>query len=255
MSMHAKFYPRIREFARRYNVALRDAISQFDIGYEVELAEHRDDFRDCDSPLENYISDIVFDHWGEFKENFLLYYPKLAEMEKSVEEKDYGQKYYATAEINGEEVKIFLIETEKLKKDHNSFVEGGHNIAREDLRFIPEKEIWVDNSFRGENLFGILLHEVYEYGRMHKEKETYEVAHEKAEKVENDYRKSSTALPVTPLGVTNVFFRHFTSNTTIPIPFKVVRIAYKHFKEIHSILPNARLVSLNYMANGEEENK
>jgi hypothetical protein len=244
---HAKYYQRIKAFAKKHDVPLHKALAQFDIGFEIEL-EHKEDFADCKLSIEDHVANIIFDHWEESGENFMEYYPKLLLLEASLEKTDYGQKYYATADINGEQVKIFLVDTEKLKKDHNSFTEGGHHIAREDLRFIPKGEIWVDDSFKGENLFGILLHEVHEYGRMWKEKETYEVAHEKSEEVEVAYRN----IGFSPLGITYVIFKNFTENRDIAVPFKLTRINQKYFKEIHGMFESMRLINLNYVADEQE---
>jgi hypothetical protein len=155
----------------------------------------------------------------------------------------YGKKHYASAVTQGLEVKIYLVNTEELKKDHNSFTEGGHHIAREDLRFIPEGEIWVDNSFRNDVLVGILLHEVNEYGRMNKLGEDYETAHENSEKIETDWRNTGYS----PIGETNILFKHFAETHSISLPFEVKEINEEYFKQIHGIYESSKLISINYM--------
>lgn len=238
---HIHYYGKIRQYAQRYGISIKDAIEQFNTGFKVEqdAIGHTGELT---MAISDQIAEKVFDNWDKKREKFMDYYSGLSNVKKGNDE-EYSKKYYATARTFGLDVKIYLVNSEELKKEHNSFTEGGHHIAREDLRFIPEGEIYVDNTFRDANLIGILLHEVNEYGRMNKLGEDYETAHENSEEVENNWRNGIPS----PLGVTNIMFQHFTKNESVSLPFEVTDIDPEYFKEIHNIYKESPLVSINYM--------
>jgi hypothetical protein len=83
-------------------------------------------------------------------------------------------------------VKIFLVDGKKVRNIFdNWFCHGGHCLVYPD--YVPNGEIWIDNtSPKNEHDF-LLIHELHEYNRM-ADGETYKTAHPKASKIEYECR-------------------------------------------------------------------
>ena len=102
-------------------------------------------------------------------------------------------KNYSNKKIKTWIVKGFLVRS----LYYLDFTAGGHDKV---YKFIPEKEIWIDDATNPKETFLTLLHELYERKLMSKDKtsktikKSYEKAHEKALKIESYYRNNPKAL-------------------------------------------------------------
>ncbi len=78
--------------------------------------------------------------------------------------------------------KIWVVDGAKIRKDiFDEFVYGGNN---ERYPFVPEKEIWIDNSISAEEFETTLAHELNERGLMARFGMSYEDAHDSSLAVE-----------------------------------------------------------------------
>jgi hypothetical protein len=103
-----------------------------------------------------------------------------------------------------DKLKICVVNGDFVRDNHPGlnfveFVDGGHHYVDSDLpeneqkyaKHIPEDEIWIDDVFlkKPNDMEAIILHEMIERKLMRDKGLSYEIAHNKANKVENKFRQ------------------------------------------------------------------
>lgn len=95
---------------------------------------------------------------------------------------------FADARAN---VMVWLVDGEYVRNHLNiEYVEGGHHYRYD---FIPENEVWLEETLDKREISETLVHELHERRRMKHDGWDYDKAHEEASKVEAEVR----ALPNT----------------------------------------------------------
>lgn len=90
-----------------------------------------------------------------------------------------------------EGVAIWIVDGTRVRQEfYTDFVMGGHDGR---YKFIPNKEIWIDNSISLEELEYTVEHELLERNLMIEEGLNYNDAHDQASHFEADMRKSDFA--------------------------------------------------------------
>lgn len=83
--------------------------------------------------------------------------------------------------------KIYLVDGNKVRRDHVQFVQGGHGLV---YPWITKDEIWIDDILRvkARDYYAVRLHELYEAVKMRDQAWSYSKAHAMANKIEKEYR-------------------------------------------------------------------
>lgn len=191
---YSKFYPRIQKFASLNGFSFSQALAAFREGFEVELEHKKTFIKHGVTDIRGAIADTVFDHFEEFGKNFLLYYPELKAMEERIksgaEKSQLNKVLWYTYSLNGAPVNIYLVNGEFVRNDIDvEFIEGAHRQAREDLNFIPEHEIWIEQNLDLKDRYAVAVHETYENYLMVNKDMEYEEAHQIADDREREFRK------------------------------------------------------------------
>lgn len=86
-------------------------------------------------------------------------------------------------------LKIYLIDGNKVRKDHIEFTMGGHGYVYD---YVPIDEIWIDENLKSkpDDMEATIKHEVFEVRKMRDEGLDYEAAHELANKIEESERNN-----------------------------------------------------------------
>lgn len=83
-------------------------------------------------------------------------------------------------------LKIYLVDGAAVRRDIDiDYVAGGHDLRYE---YIPDGEVWIDDSQSNEDVAAVMLHELHERFRMALDI-TYEDAHNESSELEKQYRK------------------------------------------------------------------
>lgn len=91
--------------------------------------------------------------------------------------KEYSNSRIKTWVVNGFLVRsVFFLD----------FTEGGHDLV---YKFVPSREIWIDNALNPKEIEFVLLHEAHERNLM-KKALSYEQAHKKSSRIELNCRKN-----------------------------------------------------------------
>ena len=103
-------------------------------------------------------------------------------MSNGVREIEYKRKLLAKTP----EVDIWLVHGKKVRHDHIEFVEGGHDLV---YKWMPHKEVWIDDALHPDEYIPVMIHELYERGLM-KQGLSYHKAHDRANLVESRVRRN-----------------------------------------------------------------
>lgn len=80
------------------------------------------------------------------------------------------------------QVAVFLVNGEMVRDNYDlDYAEGGHDVV---YKWIPEREVWLDNDIFQPDIGPTLLHEIHERRLMAEAGWSYDLAHEYALKVE-----------------------------------------------------------------------
>lgn len=178
----------IEKIAKQQNIDnIFYAYAQLKKGIAVEL-EHTDN--------EEIAREIALDHLSES----IDYYKELEKMEEKL--KDTGndslnKQLIKEVEIRGEKVKIYSVDATFVRTNFNpDFNSGGHQRGwgNGEMNFIPDGEIWIDQTSDEKAKEGFIIHETIEYELMKYDKMSYEKAHEKANEKEQEYLKGETEI-------------------------------------------------------------
>jgi hypothetical protein len=104
---------------------------------------------------------------------------------KVIAKKIYLHKYLTIKDV-GDKVSVYLVNGELVRDLYKTdYVEGGHGYV---YHWIPQDEIWIDNSLNPEEIPVIVLHEFVERTLMKYRQLSYKKAHHFASKVEFEHR-------------------------------------------------------------------
>lgn len=99
----------------------------------------------------------------------------------------YRKHFYKT--VKG--LKVFTVDGERVRRDHIEFTEGGNGYV---YNWIPKSEIWIDENMKSKprDMKAVILHEAVEVFRMKRKRESYPVAHSRANIIESKFRNQLT---------------------------------------------------------------
>jgi type I restriction-modification system DNA methylase subunit len=101
-----------------------------------------------------------------------------------------NKKVIREVDISGEKVKICSVNGTYIRDNfYQDFTQGGHHWVSENYEFIPDGEIFIDEVLNEKDREATIIHEVKEYGLMKYKGMKYDPAHEKSNKVEENFRK------------------------------------------------------------------
>ncbi len=88
-----------------------------------------------------------------------------------------------------DELKIYLVDGEAVRRDHIEFVSGGHGYVYD---YIPKEEVWIDDNQKDKpsDMEATITHELYEIKKMRENGLSYNEAHELANVVESEKRNN-----------------------------------------------------------------
>ena len=104
--------------------------------------------------------------------------------------KDGWAKYKLEVLAETPDVKVWLVKGHKVRQElAMDFFQGGHGYVPWFDRFIPVKEVWIDDALPVKERPAVIVHELYEREQM-KKGATYDKAHKGANVVESKARKN-----------------------------------------------------------------
>lgn len=84
--------------------------------------------------------------------------------------------------------KIYLVDAEEIRDQIDiDFTQGG-NPSR--YTYVPNDEIWIEETLSAHDIAATILHEIIECFLMKKDKLSYDNAHDKAAKIEREFRQN-----------------------------------------------------------------
>ena len=105
---------------------------------------------------------------------------------------DKGEPGFRKRLLFGDEIAnlmVWIVDGEYVRNTYTvEFVEGGNHYRDDYSSFIPENEVWLEETLNKREITETLIHELHERRRMKYDGWSYNKAHEEASKVEAEVR-------------------------------------------------------------------
>lgn len=126
------------------------------------------------------------------------------------------------ADEKGRAVNIGIVNGEYIRdKLNQEFTQGGHHYVNKNYHFIPDHWIYIDKNLSDKDREATIIHELKEYNLMKYHQEPYDKAHDKANKVEKEFREDE--------------YQPKKDETVTPIPHEARIIEEEHRETLEKV--------------------